>query len=308
MKNEDEKLEAELWETASKAEGEEKVDALIQLSYRSFHRGEHAESLALCETARDLYEALGASANSSTLAHIYTGIGYSLNRLRRHSDAAIALDRAVVLYREIGSTEAIVQLRCEGDSWYDAKEYEKAYDAYVAAIAEANPDVADREVALNYANAGSALIKLKRWSQALTNFLAARAMYKTLKAPSDIVHCDEEIALCYFWLDNGMEAMHHAQLAMDYADTAEDDFHKMWALARMALAKKALGEFDAALELFADAKSRMVRTDNPNWRAIVKLERQVASILVIKGQDVEAQEIERRIASMAEIVFDEGEE
>ena len=92
MKNEDEKLEAELWETASKAEGEEKVDALIQLSYRSFHRGEHAESLALCETARDLYEALGASANSSTLAHIYTGIGYSLNRLRRHSDAAIAFD------------------------------------------------------------------------------------------------------------------------------------------------------------------------------------------------------------------------
>ena len=50
MKNEDEKLEAELWEMASKADGEEKVDALIQLSYRSFNRGDHAESLALCET------------------------------------------------------------------------------------------------------------------------------------------------------------------------------------------------------------------------------------------------------------------
>ena len=120
MKNEDEKLEAELWETASNCDGEEKVDALIQLSYRSFNRGDHAESLALCETARDLYEALGAGANTSTLAHIYTGIGYSLNRLRRHTDAAAALDRAVVLYREIGSTEAVVQLRCEGDSWYDA--------------------------------------------------------------------------------------------------------------------------------------------------------------------------------------------
>ncbi|MSW40502.1 MAG: hypothetical protein F2844_05280, partial [Actinobacteria bacterium] len=67
MKNEDEKLEAELWDLASNCDGEEKVDALIQLSYRSFNRGDHAESLALCETARDLYEALGAQANTSTL-------------------------------------------------------------------------------------------------------------------------------------------------------------------------------------------------------------------------------------------------
>jgi hypothetical protein len=38
------------------------------------------------------------------------------------------------------------------------------------------------------------------------------------------------------------------------------------------------------------------------------LERQVASILVIKGRVSEAQEIERRIDSLAEVVFDEGEE
>jgi tetratricopeptide (TPR) repeat protein len=142
----------------------------------------------------------------------------------------------------------------------------------------------------------------------LTNFSAARAIYKTLKMPGEIVHCDEEIALCYYWLGNGMESLHHAQLAMDFADTAEDEFHKMWALARMALAKKVLEEYDEALELFADAKSRMVRVENPNWRAIIKLERQVASILVIKGRVSEAQEIERRIASLAEVVFDEGEE
>lgn len=36
--------------------------------------------------------------------------------------------------------------------------------------------------------------------------------------------------------------------------------------------------------------------------------KKVASIFVIKGRVSEAQEIERRIASMAEVVFDEGEE
>ena len=45
-----------------------------------------------------------------------------------------------------------------------------------------------------------------------------------------------------------------------------------------------------------------------NHRALIKMERQVASILVIKGRVSEAQGIGRRIASMAEVVFDEGEE
>ena len=60
--------------------------------------------------------------------------------------------------------------------------------------------------------------------------------------------------------------------------------------------------------VIADEKSRMVRAENPNWRAVIKMERQIASILVIKGRVSEAQEIERRIAAMAEVVFDEGED
>ena len=52
----------------------------------------------------------------------------------------------------------------------------------------------------------------------------------------------------------------------------------------------------------------MVHRDTPPWRAIVKLEKQVASIYVIKGQLSQAREIERRIETLKEIVFDEGEE
>ena len=61
--NEEEKEEKELWQKATKAEGEERVDALIKLSYSAFGKGNHKESLALCETARDVYEAMGASAS-----------------------------------------------------------------------------------------------------------------------------------------------------------------------------------------------------------------------------------------------------
>ena len=304
MKNEDEQLEAELWVKAGSQDSEEKVEALIQLSYMSYNRGDHAESLALCETARDYYEALGAKASASTLAHIYNGIGYSLENLKRHSDAALAIDKAVEIYSEMGSPELLNALRYEGDSWYNAKEFEKAFLTYKRAFDVPNPDVAENNLAMMYGNAAGALQRMKKWPEALEYFLKAREIHKKAREPQCVVHCDEEIA----WLGNGMEAQHYAQKALDYAITAEDDFHLMWSNARMGLAKKALEEFDAALDFLATAKSMMVHRDNPPWRAIVKLEKQVASIYVIKGQLAEANEIERRIETLKEIVFDEGEE
>ena len=308
VQNEDEKLEAELWVKAGSQDSEEKVEALIQLSYMSYNRGDHAESLALCETARDCYEALGASASAATLAHIYNGIGYSLENLKRHADAALAIDKAAEIYTELGSPELLTALRYEGDSWYNAKEFEKAFLTYKRAFDVPNPDIAEGNLAMMYGNAAGALQRLKKWPEALEYFLKARELHKKAREPQCVVHCDEEIALCYYWLGNGMEAQHYAQKALDYAVTAEDDFHLMWANARMGLAKKALGEFDEALEFLATAKSMMVHRDTPPWRAIVKLEKQVASIYVIKGQLSQAREIERRIETLKEIVFDADEE
>ena len=46
--------ETALWEKVRSAEGEEKAEALIQLSYYSSHRGAYQDSLTLCETARDI--------------------------------------------------------------------------------------------------------------------------------------------------------------------------------------------------------------------------------------------------------------
>jgi tetratricopeptide (TPR) repeat protein len=261
----------------------------------------------LCETARDIYEALGAKANATTLAHIYTGISYSLESLRRHADAAIAIDKAAAIYSEIGSTEVLNALRAEGDSWFNAKEYEKAFQTYKRAIDNPNPDFTESDLATMHGNSGWALQKMKRWDEAISFWKQARELHKKAREPQNVAHCDEELSLCYFWLGNGMEAEHHARKAMDFAVTAEDDFHLMWAYARMALAKKALEDFDVALDYFAKAKSIMVHSDNPPWRAIYKLENQVASIYVIKGQVSESDAIMARIETLREVVFDDDE-
>lgn len=303
----DEQEEASLWEKVASVDSDVKVDALLQLSYNSSSRNEYAESLAFCETAREAYEALGALASNMKLAHIYFGIGHSLRHLDRSAEAAHALAKSVQLCQEIGSEDAIHLLNEEGDAWYEAKEYQKSYDAYKHAIEDSNPDTCDSIVARNYADAGTALEKLKNWNEALGHFLEARKRYKKLKDPRTIAQCDEEISLCYYWLKDGVNSLHYAQLALDYAVTAEDDYHFMWAKARMALAKKRLTEYEDALELFAEAKFLMTRQENPPWKAIVKLERQVADILMKLGKENEGNEVLRRISSFEDIFLDEIE-
>jgi len=303
----EEQEEADLWAKVASDAGDTKVDALLQLSYNAAGRKEYVESLAFCETARDVHESLGAIASDSKLAHIYFGIGHSLRHLKRAGEAAMALAKSVEIYQSLGSEDAIHLLNEEGDAWYEAKEYQKSFAAYKRAIEDSNPDICDSIVARNYADAGTALEKLRNWEQALIHFREAKSLYKKLKYPLDIAHCDEEISLCYYWLKDGVNSLFHAQLALDYAVTAEDDCHLMWAKARMALAKKRLGEYESALELFAQAKLMMTQQENPPWKAIVKLELQVADVLKKIGKGDESIEILRRISYLSDIFLDECE-
>jgi tetratricopeptide (TPR) repeat protein len=224
-----------------------------------------------------------------------------LRNLNRSSDAAEALAKSVLLYQDVGSEDALHILNEEGDAWYEAKEYQKSYEAYRRAIEDANPDTCDSIIAKNYVDAGTALEKLKEWKKALQHFTEGRARYKKLKDLRTMAHCDEEISLCYVWLGDGLSALVHAQLALDYAQTAEDAVHLMWAKARIALAKKTLGQYQEALDLFAEAKSLMVKHSNTPWHAVLKLERQVAEILRKLERNNEANEVLRRISSFEDI-------
>ena len=158
---EDEREEARLWEKVASPDGDTKVDALLQLSYNAAGQHEYTEALAFCETARETYEALGALASNIKMAHIYFGIGHCLRNLNRSADAAIALSKSVELYQQIGSEDAVHILNEEGDAWYEAKEYQKSFNAYRRAIEDSNPDTCDSIVARNYVDAGTALEKLK---------------------------------------------------------------------------------------------------------------------------------------------------
>ena len=302
MSKESEREEAQLWETVSSARDETQVEALLELSYIAFSRKNYSESLALCETARDNCEKLELPNENPTMAHIYFGIGFTLKHLGRQSEAAEALNKSGSLYQEISAEDAAHAFNAEGDAWYEAKDYRKSYESYRHVMEIASPETCEKLLAQNYFDAGTALERLKEWEQALFYFLEALKFYKKWKHPFSIAHCHEEISLCYFKLNDGVNALYFAQGALDIGTTAKSEFHKMWAKARMALANKALGEFERALELFTEVKAAMVRLENPTWMQILKVEREVSLLLEMLGRVDEATELRRRIAPLEEIL------
>jgi len=100
-----------LWERIPETHGVDRASTYYELSARIYARGQYDEALALAETARDIYSELGSAAPTEGLAQAYSAIGYNLNQLKRMSEAATAMSKAVELLRENKSPMAL-ELAC----------------------------------------------------------------------------------------------------------------------------------------------------------------------------------------------------
>ena len=117
-----------LWERIPETSGLERANTFYELSARIYARGQYDEALALAESARDIYAELNPVVSSDGLAQAYSAIGYNLNQLKRNSEAATAMSKAVEILRETKSPLAI-DLACTlGEWWYGSKNYEKAIE------------------------------------------------------------------------------------------------------------------------------------------------------------------------------------
>ena len=306
VNEENELSEEQLWEQLPGLEGAERADVLIELSHEAYKRGAHHEALALCECAKDIYDGLGAQASGATMAHIYTGIGWTLKELNRPKEAAEATDRAVAIYREIGLPYVICTLRVEGSFWFSAKEYEKSMQCYQLALAEPQVDADLMDVARDVFNIASALLHLEKWEDALGYYLDSRARFKTQKAPLQVAFCDEDIAHCYVKLGNGPEAMHYAQKALDFGVTADDDERIFWSKFKLGQAKKLMQDLDEGEKYLLEAKALITGNRHPDWKIVCTIERDLADILTSRGQVEEAGDILRRIATIEESLEDEA--
>ena len=307
MSKENKPDEKELWKKIPSTQGADRAEAYVELSHLAYDRGDHKAALALCQSAREIYEGLTTYVGTSQLLHVYEGITWSLRRLDRDAEAAqVALD-AVALLNEEDPLAATEMFRDAGRFYYAAGEYEKSLECHNKAIADCNPDMTDTNMGCDEYNCGSTLVQLKRYAEALPHLLAARGYFKKSKEPERIFYCDEYITVCYIELNNSVEAINYAQKTLDFAVTAQKRVLETWARYRMGCAKVLLGELDEAEEELREALSMNASSNDVDWDLAVEVELEIVKILITKGRVAEADEITRRLANLRDILEDEDD-
>jgi tetratricopeptide (TPR) repeat protein len=291
-----------LWDRIPEVTGEERADTYYELSARIFARGQYDEALALAETARDIYSELGAAVASEGLAQAYSAIGYNLNQLKRVDEAASAMEKAVEILRENKSPVAL-ELACTlGEWWYSSKNYEKVIETMYECAQEHLVDGNTIGAANDMHLIGCAQRELKNYSEAIICFQEARASFKSEKEVLHVARCDQKIASCYNELGEGELALEAARKAIDVFDTAHDHRRETFALFEYGKAEVLLGKLEDGLSTLDTVLQITADEDYKDFEFILDIETRMAAVMRQLGRMDEADEVERRLEVVREIL------
>ncbi len=291
-----------LWDRIPRVQGEERANTYYELSARIFARGQNDEALALAETARDIFSELGDAAPKEGLAQAYSAIGYNLNQLKRMDEAATAMSKAVAILRENKSPIAL-ELACTlGEWWYSSKNYEKVIETMYECSQEHLVDGNNIGAANDMHLIGCAQRELKNFNEAIICFTEARKMFKLEKEVIHVARCDQKIASCYIELGEGEKALEAARKAIDVFETAHDHRRETFALFEYGKAEILLGKLEDGLATL-DNVLQIVADDEPkDFEFIIDIETRMSAVMRQLGRIEQADEIDRRLASVREVM------
>jgi len=293
-----------LWERIPQTSGLERANTFYELSARIYARGQYDEALALAESARDIYAELGPIGTSDGLAQAYSAIGYNLNQLKRNSEAATAMSKAVEILRESKSPLAI-DLACTlGEWWFGSKNYEKTIECMRECVQEHLVEGNEGGAANDLHLIGCAYRELNQHEQSLIAFKEARLLFKSLKEVINVARCDQKIAHALIEIGDGESALIAAQKSLDVFVTAHDHRRETYSLLELGKAQILTGQEQEGLDTLERVLEIATESEWKDFEFIVDIERRIAGVLRSLGRLDEADEIERRLTSVTEVTED----
>jgi tetratricopeptide (TPR) repeat protein len=290
----------ELWKQLPNTEGEERAELFIQLAQQAIYRSSGTEALALAEEAHEIYKAMGAKASSIAMANAITGIGYSLKELNRVDEATKALDGAIDLLRQSNHPFLIDTLRTKA-SWYGEEgNWQKALEGYVEAAQINEVDGISEFYARDLFSVAHCYHELGSWSEVITYGLKAREIFKEQKMVFEISWCDLNIADAHAELKDGEQAIFWGRKANDIATLRKDNEMICKSSFVMAKGYKVLEKYQDAENLLLAAQDLVAKSGD--WPQITKIEKELISIYRLTERNTEADEAERRLSTLTEVV------
>ena len=148
---------------------------------------------------------------------------------------------------------------------------------------------------------GCAHRELGQHEKSLEAFREARALFKSIKEVINVARCDQKIAHALVELGLGEEALIAAQKSLDVFITAHDNRRETYSLLEVGKAQIMTGLEQDGLDTLERVLEIATESEWKDFDFIVEIERYIANVLRQLGRLDEADEIDRRLASVTEI-------
>ena len=298
--SEEEMNEKQMWELLPHKVGEEKAELLLALSKQASYRGAGEESLALAESAQEIYQSLGALASNSDIANAYTGISYSLKQLNKTEEALKVMNKVVEIYKSDHLPFVDDLLRTQATWYSELGEWEKTLECHKQAVTVNEIDSNQEWLAKSQFNVGVAYAHLSNFDEAIRHYQISRNIFKSLKMVPEVARCDEAIAEAFVELGNGELALAAGIRALDIARILGWQRRVIWTQFHIGKAQVLLGNSDAAEAAFEEAIYLVPQQEEFDWNFIVALFTEKAKLLRLSDRNTDAGKIEARIATIRE--------
>jgi tetratricopeptide (TPR) repeat protein len=291
----------ELWQRAANNEGSIRADAYVALGRIAFDQGKFKESVALCETAKEIFEQVDVSEYQREIFEVNIGLSKNYEKLERRQDAAQALGKAIEAAKVIEIEELDDLLRDQGRAWFAAGQYENSIACHQEAIAMTEMFLREESYGVDYFNIGMGLYELKRYEESKDAYLRSRAAFEAQDDIEEIVECDYRLAEIYVDLKDPVNIIYHGQRALDFYTVLGDD-RKVWTLKYfLGIAHRLLGDLETASRLYEEARNLAVAMGWKEWEFLIKVDTAIADIHETNGMSEHATEILRRVKSIQEL-------
>ena len=291
----------ELWQRAAKNEGTIRADAYVALGRMAFDQGKFKESLAFCETAKEIFEQEGESEYQREIFDVNIGISRNYEKLERSQDAAQAMGIAIEAAKVIEIEELDDLLRDQGRYWFAAGYYENSIACHQEAIVQTQMFLREESFGIDYFNIGMGLFELGRYQESIDAYLKSRAAFKASDEITSVVDCDFRLAENYAELKDPINVLHYGQRALDFFIVL-DDHRKMWTLKYLlGCAHHLLADKESAGQLLDEARNLAQAMGWKEWEFLIKVDEELAKIYEANLMPAQAAEMRRRVASIKEL-------
>lgn len=298
--------EKKLWQKLPSTTGLERAETLVEIAKHAYQRGASHEVLAIIEQAREIYLSVEAIAPREELVDLYEGLGHTFGRLNRYPEASESIKKAVELLEgEAFAPRRSHLVKVGAHLAFDGENWEAAREAFAEAAQIDEMEGETYILAEDLFNLGSTHIELSQYDEAISCYEKAANLYREFGDIASAGHSYQRAAESYLFKGLAIEAEVHSSKAIDVARVSRNRFRIAYSTLVHGKVKRALGELEEAMALIEESLSTNAEFPSMHWNLAVDCEAELATIARQLGEEEKANEIERRLRTLRDIMADD---